>query len=177
MAATPKKGISREKSLVERLKKYWGYFIKQQRYISLDDMRKASKDPLNHLFDHHEYYSNAWCVAKQMKEKSLKFVSKDGPFLEKEKDLKTYQQLKEICNRFSMDEKLKQSLCPGNTQMNESFNNILLHIVPNNINFLQSNSLSYHFSSCILLYNEGFYGTWTNICEKMGQKPKPKFVK
>ena len=67
---------------------------------------------------------------------------------------------------FSTDEKLKQNRHPGNTQMNESFNNMLFYIAPKNINFSQSNGLSYRFSLFISLNNEGFYGTWTNIYEK-----------
>ena len=152
----PKKESAVKKSYAKWLKKYWGYLIKQHRYNSLYDMRRASKAPLNYLFYHHEYCSNAWCVAKQMKEKGLKYVSKDGPFLGKEKVLITYKQLKEICDRFSTDEKLKKSLHPGNIQMSESFNYMLSYIAPKNINFSQSNSLSYRFSLCILLYNEGF---------------------
>ena len=48
---------------------------------------------------------------------------------------KIYQQLKEICDWFSTHEKLKQSLHPEHTQMNESFYNMLLYIVPKNVNF------------------------------------------
>ena len=177
LAAMPKKESAVKKSHAERLKKYWGYFIKQQRYNSLDDMRRASKAPLNHLFGDHEYCNDSCCVAKKIKEKGLKYVSKDGPFLDKEKDHKTYQQLKEVCDRFSTDEKLKQSLHPGHTQMNESFNNMLSYIAPKNVNFSQSNSLSYRFALCIALYNEGFYETWSSVYEKMGRKMRSNFVR
>ena len=59
-----------------------------------------SKAPLNHLFDIHNFCKSTLCMAKKMKQQDLKYISKDGPFLDKEKDSKTYLQTKEICNRF-----------------------------------------------------------------------------
>ena len=80
-----KKESAINKSHAERLKKYWGYLIKQQHYNSLDKMRKVSKANLNHLFDDHEYRNTSWCIAKKMKEEGLKYVGKDGPFLDKKR--------------------------------------------------------------------------------------------
>ena len=54
-----------KKSHAERLKKYWGYFIKQQRYNNLDEMKNASKAPLNHLFNIHDFCNSTWCMAKK----------------------------------------------------------------------------------------------------------------
>ena len=109
-----------------------------------------------------------------MKQQGLKYISKDGPFLDKEKDSKTYLQIKEICDRFSTDEQLQQSLHSGNTQKNECFNNMLSYIAPKNINYSHSNSLSFRFALCISLHNEGFLSTWNEIYNQMGRKLKPK---
>ena len=43
------------KDLAIRLKKYVGYMLKQQRFNTLAEIRHASKAPLNHLFDNHDY--------------------------------------------------------------------------------------------------------------------------
>ena len=63
-------------------------------------MKNASKAPLNHLFNIHDFGNSTWSMAKKKKQ-GLKYISKDGPFLDKEKDSKTYLQIKEICDRFN----------------------------------------------------------------------------
>ena len=163
LAAMPKKKLVVKKSHAGRLKKYWGYFINQQGYNNLDGMKNASKAPLNHLFDIHYFCDSTWCMTKKMKQQGLKYIRKDGPFLNKEKDSKNYLQIKEICNCFSTDEQLQQSFHSSNTQKHECFNNMLLYIAPKNINYSHSNSLSFRFALCISLYNKGFLSTWNEI--------------
>ena len=102
----------------------------------------------------------------------MKYISKDGP-LDKEKDLKSHQQLEEDF----LWMKLKQSLHLRHTHMNKSFNNMLSYIAPKNVNFLHSNSLSYRFALCIALYNEGFYEIWSSIYEKMDRKSRSNFAR
>ena len=75
LAAMPKKELAVKKSHAERLKKYWGYFIKQQRYNILDEMKNAPKLPLHHLFNIHDICNSMWCMAKRMKQQGLKYIS------------------------------------------------------------------------------------------------------
>ena len=44
-----------------RLKKYYSYFIKQNRHTSLDYLREHSMAPLYHLFDTHHLCDPNWC--------------------------------------------------------------------------------------------------------------------
>ena len=62
--ATAKMSISKVIKLhTEQLKKYWGSFIKQTRLTNLDNMRVASKAPLEHLFNNHAFVmKNSACV-------------------------------------------------------------------------------------------------------------------
>ena len=168
LAKLPKRESHVNKSHAMRLKKYWGYFLKQKRCSTLEEMRNASKAPLNHLFDDHQHCDISWCLAKQAKEKGWSYVSKDGPFLNKKQNMETYLELKKICDQFSTDEKLKQSLHYGDTQANESFNNQLSYLAPKNINFSQSKSLSYRLALCISFHNEGYLKTWKHVYSLLG---------
>mmetsp|Transcript_37363 Transcript_37363/g.54638 ORF Transcript_37363/g.54638 Transcript_37363/m.54638 type:complete len:456 (-) Transcript_37363:846-2213(-) len=47
-----------------RMKKYYGYFLKQNRDKSIDEMYHTSFAPLEHLFDCHDY-CGTWCKRKQ----------------------------------------------------------------------------------------------------------------
>ena len=50
-----------------RMKKYHGYFLKQNRHKTKEEFAKAAKAPLEHLFDNHEF-CGSWCQRKKKKE-------------------------------------------------------------------------------------------------------------
>ena len=93
-------------------------------------MRHASKAPLLHLFNDHSHCNESWCLAKVAEREGKVYVSKDGPYLDKEINKTEYEQLKAVCDRFSTDERLMESLHSGDTQANESLNMSLTFFAP-----------------------------------------------
>ena len=65
MTKLPKRESHMNTSHAMSLKKYWGYFLRQKRYETLEEMRNASKATLNHFFDDHRHCDINWCLAKQ----------------------------------------------------------------------------------------------------------------
>ena len=70
------------KDLALKMKQYFGYMLKQQRYNTLDEIRHASKAPLQHLFNDHNYCETSWCLAKRAKEQGLNYINRESPFLD-----------------------------------------------------------------------------------------------
>ena len=101
--------------------------------------------------------------SKASQKKGWSYVSKDGPFLNKKQNIKTYLEPKRNCDQVTTDEKLKQSLLSGDTQANESFNSQLSYLAAKNINVSQSKGLSYRLALCICFHNEGYFKTWKHI--------------
>ena len=63
---TPKAKTNLTASRVERLKRYIGYFLKQNRAVkSLEWFVKNASAPLEHLFNNHQYCDKSWCVWKE----------------------------------------------------------------------------------------------------------------
>ena len=125
------------------MKKYWGYFIKQTRHKTLQDMRTASKAPLQHMFGNHELCKEEWCLAKVAEKEGKQYVSKEGPYLDVVKNKEEYEQIKEVCEKFATDKRLLESLHNGDTQANESLNMTLSYYAPKNVNYSHSSSLKY----------------------------------
>ena len=51
-----------------RMKKYYSYFIKQNRMKGLEYLRSKKMCPVEHLFDNYELCDSTWCVKKRGKD-------------------------------------------------------------------------------------------------------------
>ena len=49
-----------------RIKKYYGYMIKQARNLTIDELRQRCKAVIEHLFNDHTYCDLSWCKPKQV---------------------------------------------------------------------------------------------------------------
>ena len=67
-------------------------------------MKNVSKALLNRLLDIPNFVILHGVWQKKILQQGQIYISKDRPFLDKEKDSKTYPQIKEIRNCFSTDE-------------------------------------------------------------------------
>lgn len=54
-----------------RVKKYYGYFIKQCRNLPFEEMKRRSLAPVEHLFNNHEFCHSSWCLHKKKEEEEL----------------------------------------------------------------------------------------------------------
>ena len=55
-----------------RMKKYYSYFIRQNRTKSIDFLVANAMAPLNHFFGNHDLCSSNWCSCKAAIEKAVK---------------------------------------------------------------------------------------------------------
>lgn len=93
-----------------RIKKYYGYCIKQTRNLPFEEMYLRRYAPLEHMFDNHEHCDSSWCHKKRSMEKDKEIgksrndgknddnvKNKKGYYrsINNEIDLMIYQQIKE----------------------------------------------------------------------------------
>ena len=72
MATAPKKVSNIDKALAQRLKDYWGAYLKQVRNLDIDkDIEKIldrSNSPVEHVFNNHKHCDLSWCYALKANE-------------------------------------------------------------------------------------------------------------
>ena len=128
-------------AIASRLKRSWGYMIKQNRGGSLEQMIRAAKAPLDHIFNDHKYCGD-WCLAVKAK-KQGKIYNNPRGWLCKEKNKKEYNQIHEIVSKYGDRFFLKQSLHPFDTQTNEALNQAQACLTPKSKVFHSSRSFHY----------------------------------
>ena len=101
------------------------------------------------------------------KERNM-YISKDVPYLDKVLDAEGYADLKGVCNRFSTDDRLRESLHDGDTQKNECMNMTLAHLAPKTTNYLQSASLSSRVAINASIQASTNYHYWSNVYQRLG---------
>ena len=173
-------------SNAKQMKYYWGYCLKQNNCKSLEEMRNASQAPLNHLCNNHNYCNSEWCGQKKALEQGKIFRndndSKSYLDLNNDVDRQVYDDILHIVKQFSTDKMLIESMHKGNTQANESLNNILSYFAPKNINYARSSSFLYRVSINGGIQIDGYFQSFLNVFYELGIslrgcKRKQKFVK
>ena len=83
-----------------RLKKLHAYYIKINRKMSVDDIRKIIMAPLSHMFDDHRRGDSNWCCTTQIEEDDTISVDekvermKVGRYTYKVKEKELYEKLR-----------------------------------------------------------------------------------
>ena len=108
-------------------------------------MHNASKTPLNHLCNNHDYCNSEWCGQKKALEQGKIFrndnVSKSYLDLNKNVDRQVYDNVLHIVKQFPTDKMLIESLHTVYNQANEGLNNRISYFAPKNANYARSSSL------------------------------------
>ena len=87
--------------LAKRLKRSWGYMLKQNRHKSLDEFLHAAKAPLHHTFDDHTYCSESWCQPLKAKKEKKKYSNPRGWLSRDTKDGENlFKQIEEITSKY-----------------------------------------------------------------------------
>ena len=105
---------------VLRIKKYWGYMIKMYRNTSLDEIRHAAKQIVEHLFNNHDGCDPSWCKPRRQEINKQKGDSPPGEdpssgtptgyYWCKEKHQKLYEQIVKAMETVTSDKYLVQCL-------------------------------------------------------------------
>ena len=54
-------------AMAKRLKKNWGYMIRQGKDCDIETFKNNAKAVLEHMFDNHKYCNSQWCLALKAK--------------------------------------------------------------------------------------------------------------
>ena len=118
-----------------RMKKYYSYYIKQNRTKDLEYIMKYDMAPLFHLFDQHHLCDSSWCHKKSELDKidgdekeevpvdSKSERSKQGYYRCMTKDADLFEAMKEKYSKYISKTYLEHCIHSFDTQMNEGMNN------------------------------------------------------
>ena len=73
LASVPVGKSRASKNMAKRIKKNWGYMIRQNKGKSIEEFVKSSNAPLEHMFDNHVYCDPEWCGSLQAKAEGLPY--------------------------------------------------------------------------------------------------------
>ena len=104
------------------------------------------------------------------------YVRKDGLYLDMEKDKQIYEDLKEVCDRFSTEEHLLESMHSGNAQNKECLNMPLAQLAPKTMDYSHSLSLSNRVAINSRVQNNGQELYWTNMYRRVGVMCSNNFI-
>ena len=94
------------------------------------------KAPLEHRFGNHMYCDSKWCHFLKAEENGKFYTPPESdPFFCKQKEPSMYKQLKEIMEKFTSEEVIRESLHWNSTQKNEAMNQVIARL-----NILQNHS-------------------------------------
>ena len=146
-AQLAKKYSTIDKALAQRIKEYWGTFLKQIRRMDWEQDQQLilskAKAPIEHVFDNHQYCSETWCYKLQAQNEGKVYnPPPNRPFWSKTKDSKAYKQLVTSLSRFQTSEALKESMYDMDTQANEALNQAVAQFCPKYKHFGTTMTLS-----------------------------------
>ena len=134
-----------------RMKKYYSYFIKQNRTKDIEWIVDHALAPLDHMFGDHHLCSTSWCRAKLMEDanttethdKAIKKSerTKEGYYRCKIKDIALYNKMKFKYEKYISYQFLSQCRHEFDTQMNEGMNNSVAYYATKGSNYCGTSSL------------------------------------
>ena len=173
----------------QRFKRYFAYMLKQGRDGTLEDLMFRAKAVLEHLFNDHTYCDPKWCVplrlsqdyeqdsnenivdiAEDIMEPNHENIdsNKDKYYRSKTEHSELYSQMKKAYEPYVTPERLKESLHPFDTQLNESLNNVVAKYAPKNRTYATSMSLSNRVMIVVGIHNMGHYNYWKKVFQVIG---------
>ena len=148
-----------------RLKKYWGYMLKQNRRREMSIFENAAKAPLEHLFDNHQF-CGPWCKRKsqtqEQKQQSQQY------YRCKSKNSRLYTQLQEALAEFQTPERLEESAHPFDTQTNEAMNTAVAKYAPKHKTYATSTSLKNRVNIAVGVQVWGYEKFWVSVFDFLG---------
>jgi hypothetical protein len=174
-AAVVARRFTMTKNDATRIGKNFGYMIRNLHKVQGNDdaMMKAGMAVLEHQFDNHEYCAG-WCPRKRMTREQLD--ASERFYRNKTKDAKLYCVLQEKVGRFTTLPRLQECSHRMDTQVNESFNNIVAWMAPKNKVYCGSCSLSNRIGLAIGIKSIGLLECFRRLFLKLGIHMTPNVV-
>jgi hypothetical protein len=149
-----------------RIKKYWGYMIKQNRKKELEELVILSEAVVDHHFNCHDFCGD-WCPVKKGK------PVKEGKYRCKQKNKKLYQQIKDAVDKFRTPEKMKELLHEFDTQTNEGLNQAVAVLAPKSKTFCKTRALITRVEIAGAIHNMGYKRYWFTVYDKFEMNVPP----
>ena len=177
LANAPVRTSRVNKNHAKRLKKDWGYMIRQNRSSDMPTFLKAAKAVLQHVFNNHQHCGD-WCLAKKAEEEGKQYSHPEG-WLSREDPVgsKIYDDLLPITTKYGSEHYLEQSRHEFDTQTNESLNQSQANLTPKAKVFHESHSFHYRDAICIGTHNWGFARYWSETFSSVGIQQSHAFTK
>ena len=149
-----------------RMKKYYSYYIKQNRGKGISYLMKHAMAPLDHMFDDHSLCDSSWCHKKRREEGGTTCPSErdnKGYYRCKKADAKLYDVMKQKYERYVSEQFLTQCCHMYDTQVNEGLNRSVAKYVPKGTNYCTTTSLITRVYLAAGIQLVGNHFLWTEI--------------
>lgn len=153
-----------------RMKKYYSYYIKQNRDKGLSWLMEHAMAPLDHMFDDHTLCSSSWCHRKRKGEGGTISPSErddKGYYRSKMTDRSLYEVMKEKYKRYISHNYLAQCCHLYDTQVNEGMNKSVAKYVPKGTNFCTTASLITRVYIAAGIQLTGHHFFWAEIMKSL----------
>ena len=137
--------------MAKRLKKNWGYMIRQGKMMNdIEKYKDNAKAVLEHMFNNHQYCNPQWCLALRAKDDEKTYIHPSGWLsCDDARQKKIYDQVKVVVDKYGGEFYLRQSMHPFNTDINEALNRAQAMLTPKAKVFHES--LSFHYRHAIVV--------------------------
>ena len=178
LATAPVRTSRVTKNHAKRLKKDWGYMIRQNRTADMPTFKKAAGAVLKHVFNNHEDCGD-WCLAKKAQAEGKEYYHPEGWLsVDNPVDEKIHSELLPITTKYGSKHYLKQSQHLFDTKTNKSLNQSQACLTPKSKVFHESMSFHYRDAICVGSHNMGFARYWQQIIHGgLGVEQTHAFIK
>ena len=134
-----------------------------------ETIKRMTKAPLEHRFGNHMYCDSKWCRFLKAEEDGKIYTPPESdPFFCKQTEPSMYKQLKEIMEKFTSEEVIRESLHWNSTQKNEAMNQVVAWLCPKFKHLSESLILLTRVCVAILNTNIGMTNFYTQVLNKLG---------
>ena len=177
LASQPVKKSRVNNAIAKRMKKNWGYMIKQNKHKPIEEFVASSQAPLEHIFDNHQFCEPKWCLKLKAQQEGKPYNHPEQ-FLDKstEDGAKMYEDLSKITLKYGAAAYLIQSKHNFSTQINKSLNQAQACLTPKNKSFHESKSFHHRHAIVIGTHNWGHCRYWTSVFDALSIPFSQTFV-
>ena len=132
-------------------------------------IKRMTKAPLEHRFGNHMYCDSKWCRFLKAEEDGKIYTPPESdPFFCKQTEPSMYKQLKEIMEKFTSEEVIRESLHWNSTQKNEAMNQVIARLCPKYKHLSESLTLLTRVCVAISYTNIGMTNFYTQVLNELG---------
>ena len=156
------------KEHAKKLGKHFGYFQMQIKNMSMEDAKKQRVVPMQHIIGNHANCNPDWCLAKRAQDEGKPFTEPPMFDMDKDRDKRTYLQVKSVHEKATTDEKLVEMHHHFTTQPSESLNMRAAEVAPKWKNYSRTEALDYRIDMVVGQHNMGCEEYYDHVFDDAG---------